>query len=100
LTGAREGELLAERWSDLELPREGSGKMVIRRSLSWAQLKGEETRPRYFPPKTRAGRRTISIPPLLVADLKRWKLQCPQPEEGLVFSTVEGKPVAGIGCCA
>jgi integrase len=93
LTGAREGELLALRWTDLELPKEGSGKMVIRRSLSWARLKGEVTRPRYFPPKTKAGRRTISIPALLVADLKRWKLQCPQSEEGLVFPTLEGKPV-------
>ena len=34
LTGAREGELLALRWTDLELPKEGAGKMVIRRSLS------------------------------------------------------------------
>ena len=32
--GARQGELLALRRSDLELPREGSGKMAIRRSLS------------------------------------------------------------------
>jgi integrase len=93
LTGAREGELLGLRWTDLELPQEGSGKMVIRRSLSWARLKGEQTRPRYFPPKTKAGRRTISIPALLVADLKRWKLQCPQSEEDLVFPTLEGKPV-------
>jgi integrase len=93
LTGARQGELLALRWPDLELPKEGSGKMVIRRSLSWARLKGEATRPRYFPPKTKAGRRTISIPSLLVADLKRWKLQCPQSEEELVFPTLEGKPV-------
>ena len=93
LTGAREGELLALRWTDLELPKEGSGKMIIRRSLSWARLKGEEMRPRYFPPKTKAGRRTISIPALLVADLKRWKLQCPQSEEDLVFPTLEGKPV-------
>jgi integrase len=93
LTGAREGELLALRWTDLELPKEGSGKMVIRRSLSWARLKGEATRPRYFPPKTKAGRRTISIPALLVADLKRWRLQCPQSEEGLMFPTLEGKPV-------
>jgi integrase len=67
--------------------------MVIRRSLSWARLKGETRRPRYFPPKTKAGRRTISIPALLVADLKRWKLQCPQSEEDLVFPTPEGKPV-------
>ncbi|MGD0072806.1 MAG: tyrosine-type recombinase/integrase [Candidatus Binataceae bacterium] len=93
LTGAREGELLALRWSDLELPKEGPGKITIRRSLSWARLKGEETRPRYFPPKTKAGRRTISIAAPLVADLKRWKLQCPKSEEDLVFSSSEGKPI-------
>src|ERR1700737_1203796 len=93
LTGAREGELLALRWTDLELPKEGAGKMVIRRSLSWARLKGEEMRARYFPPKTKSGRRTISIPALLVADLKRWKLQCPPSEEDLMFPTLEGKPV-------
>jgi len=56
LTGARQGELLALRWTDLELPKVGAGKMVIRRSLSWARLKGEVTRPRYYPPKTAAGR--------------------------------------------
>jgi integrase len=93
LTGARQGELLALRWTDLELPIEGSGKMIIRRSLSWARLGGEATRPRYFPPKTKAGRRTISVPSVLVADLKRWKLQCPQSAEGLVFPTIEGQPV-------
>jgi integrase len=93
LTGAREGELLALRWTDLELPRQGSGKMVIRRSLSWARLKGEEMRARYYPPKTKAGRRTISIPALLVADLKRWKLQCPQSGEDIVFPTLDGRPV-------
>ena len=41
------------------------------------RTKGEEVRLRCFPPKTKAGGRTISIPALLVADLKRWKLQCP-----------------------
>lgn len=93
LTGAREGELLALRWTDVELPKEGPGKIAIRRSLSWARLKGEETRPRYFPPKTKAGRRTISIPALLVSELKRWKLRCPNSEEELVFPTADGKPV-------
>ena len=93
LTGARQGELLALRWSDLELPKEGMGKIAIRRSLSWARLEGEETRARYFPPKTKAGRRTISIPALLVADLKRWKLQCPISDEDLVFGNSEGKPI-------
>jgi integrase len=93
LTGAREGELLALRWTDLELPKEGSGKMVIRRSLSWARPQGEEIRPRYFPPKTKAGRRTISIAALLVAELKRWRLQCPISQDGLVFPTADGKPM-------
>jgi integrase len=67
--------------------------MVIRRSLSWARPQGEEVRPRYFPPKTKACRRTISIPALLVAELKRWKIQCPIAEDGLVFLTNEGKPM-------
>jgi integrase len=53
LTGAREGELLALRWTDLDLPKEGSGRMAIRRSLSWARVQGEEIRPRYYPPKTK-----------------------------------------------
>jgi integrase len=93
LTGAREGELLALRWSDLELSKEGPGKMAIRRSLSWASPKGEKSRPRYFPPKTKAGRRTISIAAPLVADLKRWKLQCPLSADDLVFPTEGGSPV-------
>jgi len=93
LTGARQGELLGLRWTDLDLPKMGPGKMVIRRSLSWARLKGEETRPRYYPPKTAAGRRTISIPALLVTDLKRWKLQSLSSEDELVFPMFDGKPV-------
>jgi len=93
VTGAREGELLALRWGDLELPKVGPGKMAIRRSLSWARLKGEEIRPRYFPPKTQAGRRVIQIPDQLVMALKRWKLQCPKSEEDLVFPTPDGQPI-------
>jgi integrase len=93
LSGAREGELLALRWGDLELPKEGPGKMAIRRSLSWASPKGEKSRPRYFPPKTKAGRRMISIAALLVTDLKRWKLQCPLSADDLVFPTDVGNPV-------
>ena len=38
---------------------QGSGKVAICRSLSWARLKGEEIRPRYFPPKTKAGRSSV-----------------------------------------
>ena len=93
VTGAREGELLALRRAELELPKEGPGKMAIRRSLSWARLKGEDIRPRYFPPKTKAGRRVIEIPNELVVALKHWKLQCPKSTDDLVFPTPEGQPL-------
>lgn len=92
VTGAREGELLALRWSDLELPKEGPGRLAIRRTLSWARLKGEEIRPRYFPPKTEAGHRMIDLPEEVLAALKRWKLQCPNSADDLVFPTPDGQP--------
>jgi integrase len=67
--------------------------MAIRRSLSWARLKGEEIRPRFFRPKTKAGRRVIQIPDELVAALRRWKLQCPKSDEELVFAMPDGQPL-------
>lgn len=93
VSGARSGELLALRWTDLELPKEGLGKIAVRRSLSWARLRGEEIRPRFYPPKTKAGIRTIGIPAELVVDLRRWKLQCPLSADQLVFPAPEGQPM-------
>ena len=49
--------------------------------------------PTLLPTQDQADRRTISIPALLVAELKRWKLQCPISEDGLVFPTADGKPM-------
>lgn len=54
LTEAREGEFLALLWTDLELPKEGPGRMVVWRTLSWARLKGEATRGP-FRPRPRPG---------------------------------------------
>jgi integrase len=67
-TGMRRGEMVALRWGDVDL---GSGKIRIERSL-------EETRAglRFKQPKTRAGRRLISIPPSIVAELRaHWRRQ-------------------------
>jgi integrase len=64
LTGARSEELFALRWTDVEMPDCRQGYIYIRyirRTVSWARLKGEEMRPRYYPPKTRAGVRRIPI---------------------------------------
>lgn len=90
LTGARHDELLALMWSDIDFD---VGNVTIRRSLSWAKAnKDDKTEPRFFPPKTKAGRRTIDLPPELLHALKVWKLQCPPGELDLVFPTPEGKP--------
>jgi integrase len=97
LTGARHDELLALTWGDVDLE---AGKLTVRRSLSWAKLKGEETRPRFFEPKSKAGRRTLPLADQIKHALKVWKLQCPQTEEktretlgsGLVFPWHTGGP--------
>jgi integrase len=58
LTGMRHDEALALQWGDLDLEER---KLTVRRSLSWAGPKGETPRPRFYPPKTKAGLRTIPL---------------------------------------
>ena len=103
LTGMRSGELFALRWSDIELKgidaetgKESSrGRIFVRRSLSWARVKKDDgpVRPRFFPPKTKAGVRTLPIPMELAGALRRWKLQCPQSEHDMVFPMPDGQPM-------
>jgi integrase len=90
LTGMRHDEALALMWDDVDFD---TSKLAVRRSLSWAKVeKTEATRAKFYPPKTKAGRRTLDLPPELMHALKVWKLQCPKGELGLVFPTAEGKP--------
>ena len=103
VTGMRSGELFALKWSDIELKgidaetgRESSrGRIFVRRSLSWARVEKDDgpVRPRFFPPKTKAGVRTLPIPMELAGALRRWKLQCPQSEHDLVFAMPDGQPM-------
>ena len=91
LTGMRHDELLALRWSDIDLQ---AGKIFVRRSLSWARLKGETgpARPRFYEPKTKSGIRTLPAPPELLSALRVWKLQCLKGELDLVFPALTGLP--------
>jgi integrase len=90
-SGMRRGEILALRWIDVDLD---GGTLRVERSL-------EQTRAglRFKSPKTRHGRRSISIPPVAVAELRAYRLA--QQEQRLalglgkaelVFPTIDGQP--------
>lgn len=67
-TGMRRGEMLALRWGDVDLD---GGKLRVERSI-------EQTNAgiSFKAPKTKAGRRTVTIPPSIVAELrKHWTEQ-------------------------
>jgi integrase len=92
-TGMRRGELLALRWQDVDL--EG-GKLRVERSLE--QTKAGLV---FKAPKTRYGRRTISLPSSTVAELKtHWKAALERrlafglgkpTDDSLVFETWDGQ---------
>src|SRR5262245_11917778 len=93
-TGARRNELLGLRWSDLEL---NTGRMSIEQALEQAsgavQVKS---------PKTRAGRRTPTLPPTMVTELRaHWAAPAEQrmalglgrsPADGFVLAAIDGGP--------
>jgi integrase len=93
-TGMRRGELCALRWRDIDLD---GGSLRVEQSL-------EQTRAglRFKQPKSARSRRSISLSPAVVAELRaHWKAQQEQrlaiglgrtPPDGLVFATWEGKP--------
>jgi integrase len=91
-TGARRNELLALRWSDLDL---AAGTMRIVQAFE--QANGVV---RIKAPKTRAGKRVITLPPAMATELRRhWAEQQEQrlslglgrsPADGFVLCDVAG----------
>jgi integrase len=78
--GLRASELRGLRWDDVDLR---TGELHVRQRAD-----------RYCEigvPKSKAGARTIPIPPHLLSMLKEWKLACPKGELGLVFPTKRGR---------
>jgi integrase len=96
-TGMRLGEILALRWRNVDL----SGKMIaVREALEETKAHGVQ----FKMPKTRAGRRDIGLPDLVVDVLRvhrRKQLELrvslgvgKPPADALVFPTLEGEPQA------
>ena len=95
-SGLRRGELLALRWSDVDLDR---ATLRVERSL-------EETKAglRFKTPKTEHGRRTVSLPANAVDALRAHRRQQLElrlaigagkdTPDALVFSTLEAKPLS------
>jgi len=96
-TGMRRGELCALRWQDVNLD---AATLRVERSLEQTRKSGL----RFKEPKSKRGRRAISLSATVVAELrKRWAAQQEQrlslglggsPADGLVFADWDGSPLA------
>ena len=93
-TGMRRGELLALRWSDIDLK---AGSLTVNQSLE--RIKGKFE---FKSPKTKTSRRTITLPAITVEALRehykaqleeRLKLGLGRDPRGLVFTRPDGRPM-------
>jgi integrase len=94
-TGLRRSEALALRWQDVDLD---GGSLRVEQALEQTQRRGLV----FKAPKTRHGRRTVTLAPSTVAVLREhWRAQQEQrlffglgkaPEDTLVFASWDGSP--------
>jgi integrase len=80
-SGARQGELLGLKWSDLKW---GNNQIHIQRTFN---------NDNWYDVKTAASNRKIDIGPSMIAKLKEWKLACPPNDHDLVFPNKAGNPI-------
>jgi integrase len=79
LTGLRASELRGLRWSDVDF------------DAAELQVRQRADRYRHISvPKSKAGTRSIPLPPDLISALKVWKIGCPKGPDGLVFPSRRG----------
>jgi integrase len=82
-SGLRASEVRGLRWSDVDL--KAATLTVNQRVDAWRNI-GE--------PKSASSRRTIPLAPIVCNTLRQWKLESGGKDDGLVFHTSSGGPVA------
>ena len=82
-TGLRSSELRGLRWSDVDLK---NGELHVRQRADRYGVIGKL--------KSKAGYRTLPLGPLVIKELRQWKLAGPNGKPGLVFPTPNGDGVA------
>lgn len=80
--GLRASELRALPWRNVDLK---AGTVTIDQRADYKNVIG--------PPKSASGFRTISVPPSVVTELRKWKLRCPKSDLDLVFPSGGGTPI-------
>lgn len=88
LAGLREGELFALRWGDVDLVAAAIAVRRKRLRLASGEVIEDD-------PKSRAGRRTVALPAVLVAELERHRAAFGggADPDGYVFKSAEGSPL-------
>ncbi len=83
-SGARRGELCGLRWGDVDLTRNSGGMIKIERSI-------EETKDglRVKPPKTKHGRRSVTIPDVAAEALRALRMQYQERRLALGIGKIE-----------
>lgn len=81
MSGARQGELLGLKWSDLDW---FNSQLHIQRTYNEGA---------WYRPKSKTSNRKIDLGPSMMAQLKKWRAACIPNEMDLIFPNKAGKPM-------
>lgn len=80
-SGARQGELLGLKWSDMEYK---NNQIHIQQTFNYQT---------FFDTKTETSNRRVDLGPMMIAQLKKWQLACPPNTLNLMFPNESGQPM-------
>ncbi|PQP35639.1 site-specific integrase [Desulfobacteraceae bacterium SEEP-SAG9] len=80
-SGARQGELLGLKWSDVDWTNRQIHIQRTFNNQSWYDV------------KTKTSNRKIDLGPAMIKELKLWKVACPKSDLDLIFPNKAGQPI-------